>query len=164
MLCLLRAFRHPCHYWHGHTQKRPVAADLFTTFDNIARQLVASVVKWFSEACQLSATGLARSIRCSIIYLLLTKVVGRGFLIGCQLFRDGSRTGCGPTANFVANNTFMNFYSLVERADFPEQKKMVANAFHSTLAGSPISMAVQIVCIYKVAERPRNICIQSATN
>ena len=114
---------------------------------------LSAVVKWFSEGCQLSATGSAKST----VYLLPTKVVGIGFLIGCQLFRDGSRIGCGPIANFVANNAFRNLYSLVERAAFPEQKKMVANFLHSTLPGSPISMAVQIVCIYKVAEHPRNI-------
>ena len=38
-----------------------------------------------------------------------------------------------------------SFYSLMERATFAGQKKMLADARHCTLPGSPISMAIQVV-------------------
>ena len=71
----------------------------------------------------------ARGFRWSIKNLFPTKLVGRGFLsslIGCKPFGDRSRTGRGLIVNFVANSICRKSYSLMERAAFPGQKKMIA--------------------------------------
>ena len=70
-------------------------------------------------------------------------------LIGCQPFRDRSRTGRGLIVNFVASNM---------QAAFPGQKKMLADArlpaafcnfrhCRGIHPGSPLSITLQVLCL-----------------